>query len=97
MEELLEVKGHLAHADQRVRMKAQFELVRRGNQLALTSAAEDTERYAATFDVHWERLRDEYPYFDLYGVDWDQERAEHGLSDGLIRMSVGLENVEAPQ
>lgn len=33
--------------------------------------------YAETFDTHWERLRDDYPYFELYGVDWDAERAEH--------------------
>ncbi len=33
--------------------------------------------YAETFDTHWERLRDDYPYFEFYGVDWEQERAEH--------------------
>lgn len=33
--------------------------------------------YEETFDTHWQRLKDEYPYFDLYQVDWDAERAEH--------------------
>ncbi|MFT4538463.1 MAG: hypothetical protein ACI841_003422 [Planctomycetota bacterium] len=33
--------------------------------------------FAKTFLAHWEKLRDEYPYFDLYGVDWEAERAEH--------------------
>ncbi|MEM8712473.1 MAG: S41 family peptidase, partial [Planctomycetota bacterium] len=33
--------------------------------------------YAATFDAHWKALRDGYPYFDLYGVDWVAERDEH--------------------
>lgn len=33
--------------------------------------------YEETFDTHWERLRDDYPYFELYGVDWDAEREEH--------------------
>ena len=37
----------------------------------------DEDLYAETFDAHWERLRDDYPYFELYGVDWDAERAEH--------------------
>ncbi|MEM9379631.1 MAG: S41 family peptidase [Planctomycetota bacterium] len=32
---------------------------------------------AEVFDRHWERLRDDYPYFDLYAVDWEAERAEH--------------------
>ena len=36
-----------------------------------------TSLFAETFDTHWERLRDDYPYFELYGVDWDAERAEH--------------------
>jgi len=29
------------------------------------------------FDEHWENLRDHYPYFERYGVDWEAERAEH--------------------
>ncbi len=33
--------------------------------------------YAKTFDTHWERLRDNYPFFELYSVDWGEERAEH--------------------
>ena len=33
--------------------------------------------YAETFDAHWEKLRDGYPYFELYGVDWEEERADH--------------------
>lgn len=33
--------------------------------------------YAATFDAHWKVLLKEYPYFELYGVDWEAERAEH--------------------
>lgn len=33
--------------------------------------------YAETFDAHWEALHDHYPYFDLYGVDWEAERDEH--------------------
>jgi len=33
--------------------------------------------YAETFDGHWEKLRDGYPYFELYGVDWEGERAHH--------------------
>ena len=37
----------------------------------------NAELFAETFDVHWETLRDGYPYFELYGVDWDAERAEH--------------------
>jgi len=43
------------------------------NRCRLTTS----ELYAKTFDHHWERLRDDYPYFELYDVDWDQERAEH--------------------
>lgn len=35
------------------------------------------ELYAETFDAHWESLRDDYPFFELYGVDWDKEREEH--------------------
>lgn len=33
--------------------------------------------YAKTFDTHWQRLSDDYPYFELYQVDWDQERRDH--------------------
>jgi C-terminal processing protease CtpA/Prc len=33
--------------------------------------------FAETFDAHWEALRDDYPYFELYDVDWDAERAHH--------------------
>lgn len=36
-----------------------------------------SELFAATFDKHWEALRDDYPFFELYGVDWEAERAEH--------------------
>ena len=39
--------------------------------------AASAELHAVVFDAHWERLRDAYPYFDLYGVDWEAERAEH--------------------
>jgi hypothetical protein len=35
------------------------------------------ELFAETFDAHWEALRDDYPYFELYGVDWDAERSHH--------------------
>ena len=51
--------------------------------VALTLAASNrcpknpTDLYATTFDTHWERLRDDYPYFEMYDVDWDQERSEH--------------------
>lgn len=41
------------------------------------SADPNPDFLAEVFDTHWERLRDEYPYFDLYGVDWEAERAEH--------------------
>ncbi len=37
----------------------------------------DAQLFADTFDAHWERLRDDYPYFEFYGVDWTAERAEH--------------------
>lgn len=33
--------------------------------------------FADTFDTHWERLREDYPYFALYGVEWDAKRALH--------------------
>lgn len=35
------------------------------------------DHFAETFDAHWECLRGNYPYFDLYGVDWEAERDEH--------------------
>ena len=38
---------------------------------------ETDSSYAATFDAHWEVLREGYPYFELYGVDWEAERDEH--------------------
>ncbi len=41
------------------------------------SEAEAGELFAETFDAHWQRLNEEYPYFDLYDVDWEAERAEH--------------------
>ena len=44
------------------------------------AADEENERrqlFAETFDQHWQEMRDAYPYFDLYGVDWDAEREEH--------------------
>ncbi len=41
------------------------------------SPDEQAELFAETFDTHWEKLRDEYPYFELYEIDWDAERAEH--------------------
>ena len=40
-------------------------------------SSEPETDFGAVFDEHWERLRDDYPYFELYGVDWDAERAEH--------------------
>lgn len=36
-----------------------------------------SELYAETFDAHWEALDKDYPYFELYGVDWDAEREAH--------------------
>lgn len=33
--------------------------------------------FGAVFDQHWQRLEKDYPYFKLYGVDWDAERADH--------------------
>ena len=44
---------------------------------AVAQDAQTTALFAKTFDTHWERLRDEYPYFALYAVDWEAERAEH--------------------
>lgn len=45
--------------------------------VAAPVADDPSALFAETFDTHWERLRDEYPYFELYGVDWEAERAEH--------------------
>jgi len=45
--------------------------------LATTGPGDPAELYAETFDAHWEALRDNYPYFELYEVDWEAERAEH--------------------
>ena len=39
--------------------------------------SDQAERYAASFDAHWELLEKDYPYFELYQVDWDAERAFH--------------------
>lgn len=39
--------------------------------------AQEEFGFGEVFDQHWERLRDDYAYFDLYGVDWEAERAEH--------------------
>ena len=33
--------------------------------------------FASIFDEHWEQLRDDYPYFELYDVDWEAERKHH--------------------
>lgn len=42
------------------------------------AATQDSETdFGAVFDEHWERLRDDYAYFEFYGVDWEAERAEH--------------------
>ena len=41
------------------------------------SKKENATLFAKTFDTHWERLRDDYPYFELYSVDWKAERDEH--------------------
>jgi C-terminal processing protease CtpA/Prc len=30
----------------------------------------------ATFDRYWKDMRDHYPYFTLYGVDWEQQRTQ---------------------
>lgn len=49
--------------------------------LALAPTAPDpdarAELFAETFDAHWEALDEGYPYFELYGVDWDAEREDH--------------------
>lgn len=33
--------------------------------------------FAEVFDQHWTKLRDGYPYFERYGVDWRAERDAH--------------------
>ena len=38
-----------------------------------------SQQFAETFDAHWQKLNDNYPYFDLYEVDWKAEREEHRL------------------
>lgn len=38
---------------------------------------EKAELYAETFDAHWQVLADDYPYFALYGVDWQAEKEFH--------------------
>ncbi len=44
----------------------------------MAQAADDgSVDFGTVFDEHWIQLRDNYPYFDLYGVDWEAERAEH--------------------
>lgn len=42
-----------------------------------SEASAPQQRYAETFDAHWEQLQKGYPYFDLYGVDWEAEKAFH--------------------
>lgn len=37
----------------------------------------DPALFAEVFDTHWQALADDYPYFELYGVDWQAEREEH--------------------
>ena len=41
------------------------------------AATKQAALFAKTFDAHWQRLRDKYPYFELYGVDWQAERDAH--------------------
>ena len=40
-------------------------------------AQDPTSEFGTVFDQHWEQLSKDYPYFELYGVDWDAERADH--------------------
>lgn len=40
-------------------------------------AQEEATDFGEVFDEHWETLRDKYPYFERYGVDWEAERADH--------------------
>ncbi|MCR9244529.1 MAG: S41 family peptidase [bacterium] len=44
---------------------------------ALAQSPGPQERFAEVFDAHWQALRDGYPYFELYGVDWESERRKH--------------------
>ena len=44
---------------------------------ALAVTQDPTADFGSIFDEHWERLRDDYAYFELYGVDWEAERADH--------------------
>jgi len=37
----------------------------------------DVDLFRKSFDAHWQRLKDSYPYFELYEVDWAAERADH--------------------
>ena len=36
----------------------------------------------------------QHPASMTHAVYGDEERAKHGISDGLLRLSIGLENVE---
>jgi C-terminal processing protease CtpA/Prc len=51
-----------------------------GSLYALYSAGQilvPLESYTANFDRLWRAVRDNYPYFDLKGVDWDAARARY--------------------
>src|SRR5262245_14264019 len=37
----------------------------------------DERLRAATFDTYWEALDDDYPYFELKGLDWQQVRVRY--------------------
>src|SRR5262245_14894784 len=37
----------------------------------------DERLRAATFDTYWEALADDYPYFELKGIDWPQVRERY--------------------
>lgn len=45
--------------------------------LATLSLPVPAQEYGTVFDEHWERLDDEYPFFERYGVDWKAEREDH--------------------
>jgi carboxyl-terminal processing protease len=45
--------------------------------LLVAGAQDPATDFGAVFDEHWERLADDYPYFELYDVDWEAERADH--------------------
>lgn len=45
--------------------------------VALVAADDPPADFGSVFDEHWERLRDDYPYFEHYDIDWEAERAEH--------------------